>query len=153
MADPTIASDAGCCSPAHGCVFAKALLARAAGCECAARHQAGEAAVIDCRSPVAHHNCQTLAALLAERARFALRLPVAGPLLHAQALRLQCGGVQALQAHLNETVGTSDGAVPDVHRLVQAAQARHGGLAELPWAELVPRMQAWAPRRRSAPRP
>lgn len=153
MPESTIASDAGCCSPVHGCVFAKALLARAAGCDCAARHQSGEAAVIDCRSPVAHHNCETLAALLAERARFALRLPVAGPLLHAQALRLQCGGVQALQAHLHDTATTIDGAAPDVHRLVLAAQARHGSLADLPWAELVPRVQAWVPRRRSPPRP
>lgn len=153
MSTPTEREEAGCCSPVHGCVFAKALLARAAGCECARRSQAGEAAVIDCRSPVAHHNCETLAALFAERARFALRLPAAGPLLHAQALRLQCGGVLALQAHLQESPAAADGAVPDVHRLVQAAQERHGSLAGLPWAELVPRMQAWAPRRRGAPRP
>ena len=140
---------AGCCGVVHGCVFAKALLSRSAGCENAERRQAGEASAFDCRSPVAHHNCETLAALFAERARFALKLPPAGrPLLHVQALRLQCGGVAALREHLGLGPGDSD----DVHRLVLAAQQRHESLTELPWAELVPRMQAWAPRRRAAPR-
>jgi len=159
----------GCCGVTHGCVFAKALLARSASCEYADRRQAGESTAIDCRSPVAHHNCETLAALFAERARFALRLPAAGrPLLHQQALRLQCGGVAALRAHLAACAGGSAGAgrgdgpeaagsagavatTDDVHRLVQAAQQRHGSLTDLPWADLVPRMQAWAPRPRRAP--
>ncbi len=163
----------GCCGVAHGCVFAKALLARAASCECADRSQAGESTVIGCDSPVAHHNCETLAALFAERARFAFRLPAAGrPLLHQQALRLQCGGVAALRAHLAACAGGSAGAgsgggggdgqeaggpagaaaaTDDVHRLVQAAQQRHGSLTDLPWADLVPRMQAWVPRARKAP--
>jgi hypothetical protein len=160
---------AGCCAVVHGCVFAKALLARAVSCECAARRQSGEATVVDCRSPVAHHNCETLAALFAERARFALRLPPAGrPLLHVQALRLQCGGVAALREHLHgaagggagEGEGEGDGsggasvnAACDVHRLVLAAQERHRSLTDLPWAELVPRIQAWTPRRRATPRP
>ena len=146
-----------CCGVTHGCIFAKALMARAAVCECAARLQSGEAAVLDCRSPVAHHNCETLAALFAERARFALKLPAGGrPLLHAQALRLQCGGVSALEAHLraadagDDVAPAAPRATADIHRLVAAAQERHGSLAELPWSEIVPRMQAWTPRRRSA---
>ena len=138
---------AACCGVVHGCTFAKVLLSRAASCECAERRVAGEASAVDCRSPVAHHNCETLAALFAERARFALRLPPAGrPLLHMQALRLQCGGVAALREHLGLVPGATD-----VHRLVQAAQQRHESLTALPWADLVPRMQAWAPRRRGAP--
>jgi hypothetical protein len=145
---------AGCCSPVHGCVFAKALLARAASCECAGRRQSGEATVVDCRSPVARHNCATLVALLAERGRFALRLPPASrPMLHAQAMRLQCGGVAALREHLRGPGAQEEPQATDVHRLVLAAQERHRSLADLPWAELVPRMQAWAPRRRGPARP
>lgn len=142
---------AGCCGVTHGCVFAKALLARSASCECAERQQAGEASAIGCRSPVAHHNCEMLAALFAERARFALRLPPAGrPLLHMQAMRVQCGGVAALREHLGEAAPATT-AIDDVHRLVQAAQQRYGSLTDLPWAELVPCMQAWMPRQRKAP--
>jgi hypothetical protein len=145
---------AGCCGVTHGCVFATALLARAASCECAARRHAGEAAAVDCRSPVAHRNCRTLAALLVERARFALRLPPPGrPLLHVQALRLQCGGVAALAEHLEGPRAEGAGGPADIHRLVLAAHARHASLTDLPWATLVPRIRAWAPRRRGSARP
>jgi hypothetical protein len=142
----------GCCHVEHGCIFAKALLARAAGCECSERRALGERLAVDCVSPVAHTNCGTLAALLRERARFALRLPASGPLTHQQALRLLCGGVLALHGHLRaEPEGPAAGeraALPDVHRLVRAAQERHGSLADLPWAALVPEVAAWQPRRR-----
>jgi hypothetical protein len=142
----TGAGDACCGDGPYACVFAKALLAQQASCELARRRSVGERSVVDCGSPVALTNCSTLAALLRERARFTLRLPPqTRPLLHMQALRLQCGGIEALQ-------GVLDAADRDVHRLVGLAQQRHGSLADLPWAALVPRLAAWQPRRRGAPR-
>jgi hypothetical protein len=130
--------------PVHGqaCVFARALLAREAGCRQAGRVSIGERESVECASPPAHMNCETLAALMHERARFALRLPRAGaPLMHAQAMRLQCGGLAGLAQALRAEAS-------DVHALVVLAQARHGGLAELPWDALVAAMRAWQPRRR-----
>lgn len=138
-----------CCSDEgpRGCVFAKALLARAAACECATRRHVGERALVECASPVALTNCATLAALLRERARFALKLPPEGrPMMHVQALRLQCGGLSALQEAL--AAGHRD-----VHRLVGLAQDRHGSLTDLPWESLVRTLAAWQPPRRGAPRP
>ena len=118
-------------------MFSKALLARAAECERSARQAEGEQLHVVCTSPTAHTNCELLAALLHERARFALHLPAAGhPLLHAQALRLQCGGLAALQGLLGEKQH-------DVHRGVALAQQRYGSLTELPWAELVSALAAW----------
>jgi hypothetical protein len=137
--------DAGCCGADGGrsCVFAKALLARAATCALSQRLPFGERELLECASPVAHINCGTLAALLHERARFALRLPPASrPLMHVQALRLQCGGLSALAQQF-------DAPVPDVHEMVGAALERHGSLTELPWQVLVPALAAWQPRRRS----
>jgi len=129
------------------CVFAKALLARSASCELAERHAMAERVVLHCVSPVSRMNCATLAALLHERARFALKLPpTSKPLMHAQALRLQCGGLLALQGVL----GCLDG---DVHRLVMRAHQDHGSLAELPWTTLVAALAAWQPRRRHLPHP
>lgn len=134
-----------CCASAGACVFAKALLARAAGCELAQRSSLGEQELIACGSPVARINCSTLAALLHERARFALRLPAPGrPLMHVHALRLQCGGLAALK-----DMQPGDG---DVHRMVLEARERNGSLAELPWERIVPAIAAWQPRRRAAPR-
>ena len=143
MSEPSAGTGGDCCGGGHGCVFAKALLARSASCELAARHSVGERELLDCRSPVAHMNCQTLAALLHERSRFALRLPAAGrPLMHVHALKLQCGGLAALRGALGSET-------QDVHALVGEAQAAHGSLAELPWQQLVLAIVAWQPRRRS----
>ena len=140
MAMPDLGS---CCSDGtHPCVFAKALFAHEAHCALARRESVGERAVVECSSPPARLNCGMLAALLRERSRFVLRLPPEGrPLLHQQSLRLQCGGLAALQAALGA-------ARCDVHELVGDAQRRHGSLTELPWADLVAQVAVWAPRRR-----
>lgn len=140
------APSASCCagSSINACVFSKALLARAASCELSARGVRGEMEGFECSSPVARINCATLAALLHERARFALRLPPPGrPLMHQQAMRLQCGGLAALR----ETLGAAD---RDVHRLVATAHEQHASLTELPWDALVAALAAWTPRRRAA---
>lgn len=136
----------GCCETAHGCVFAKALLARTAVCELAHRRSIGERDLLECTSPAARIDCGALADLLHERARFALKLPPPSrPLTHVQSLRLQCGGLAALRHELAP-------AEPDVHRLVGNAMARHGSLADLPWALLVAALAGWEPRRRARPR-
>ena len=146
--DDALAPLSSCCGGTgrDACVFAKALLARTAVCERVRRRTLGEREVLGCTSPVARTNCLTLAALLRERARFALRLPPSGqPLIHMLALRLQCGGLAALR----QTLGGDE---RDVHRMVGLAQARHGSLTELPWAAIVAALAAWQPPRRAAGR-
>jgi len=142
MSDSDEPGPAGCCESRSACVFGKALLARAAACELAVRRSLGERELIECGSPVARLNCETLAALLHERARFALRLPAPGhPLMHAQALRLHCGGLQGLQQALaTQTV--------DVHAMVGLAHERHGSLTDLPWDRVVRQISQWQPRMR-----
>ena len=137
MTDETTPSP--CCE--SGCVFAKALLTRSAVCELAQRRALAERDVIDCTSPVARMNCTTLAALLHERARFALHLARPGqPLLHVHAVRLQCGGLLGVQQALGA-------ARPDVHQLISAAHERFGSLTELPWASIVQSLSQWRPHR------
>jgi len=137
---------ASCCSDsARACVFSKALLAGAARCELSQRVCLAERELLECGSPVARINGGTLAALLHERARFALRLPAPDrPLMHVHALRLQCGGLTALQREF-EMAG------PDVHRMVGSALEKHGSLADLPWTSIVAAIAAWQPRRRARP--
>lgn len=140
--DEPAASPSSCCHGASACVFTKALLAHAAHCELAQRQAVGEAEVLVCASPVAQVNCGTLAALMRERAGFALRLPrPPAPLVHAKALQLQCGGLAALRAQLRAPQA-------DVHAMVGLAHEQHGSLMELPWQPLVAAMAAWQPRRR-----
>jgi hypothetical protein len=133
-----------CCNTAHACVFSKALVARAATCQLAQRtcEGEGEQPVLSCTSPTARSTCGTLAALLHDRARAALRLPPPGrPLIHVQALRLQCSGLAALQ----QLLVAPDA---DIHQLIVGAQERHGDLTELPWSSLVTALADAPPRSR-----
>ena len=148
MNDDEVPPPNACCESQSACIFSKALLARAAVCELAQRRAVAEREIIECPSPVARTNCGTLSALLHERARFTLRLPGSGqPLMHAQALRLQCGGLQGMQQALATPVA-------DVHRMVGLAHERHGSLTDLPWASIVQAVAQWQPHRsrRTAPK-
>lgn len=127
------------------CVFEKALAAGCTRCATSVRRAIAERESIGCASPTARSDCATLAALLRERATFALRLPPAGPLPHAAAMRLACGGLAALRA----CAGSEES---DVHRVVASAQARFGSLADLPWPQVVAGVLAWQGRRRSGTR-
>lgn len=147
MNESADATASSCCESASSCVFAKALQARAVGCELARRRAVGERELIECTSPVARTNCQTLSQVARERARFALKLPRSGtPLMHAQALRLQCGGLLGLRQVL-------DAGDPDVHRMVGLALERHGSLVTLPWDAIVAALMRWQPRRPRRPQP
>jgi len=130
------------------CVFEKALLARCADCGLAARHALAEREAIGCGSPIARANCTTLLGMLRERCAFALKLaPRNGPVPHAVAMRLQCGGLRALARAMDEYD------VRDVHALVAAAGDRHGALSDLPWPGIVAAVAAWEGRRRREGRP
>ncbi len=127
------------------CVFQGALLARAAGCELAAKQSLAEREVLACRQPTAHINCETLLNLFHERATFPLHLHPGTPLTHAIEMRLQCGGLQGLHKALAVSKA-------DVHQMVCQAQAEHGSLTGLPWAQIVESIVAWQPRKRNAPK-
>ncbi|MBE7420318.1 MAG: hypothetical protein HS128_21665 [Ideonella sp.] len=103
-----------------------------------------EREVIDCASAAAQLDCAALERRLRERARFALKLRTGAPLLHAQALRLQCGGLQGLQRALAS-------ASADVHELLRLARQRHGDLDELPWSHIVQALVQWQPHARRRP--
>jgi hypothetical protein len=124
------------------CVFEKAIAAGCATCATSVRRALAEREAIGCTSPTARTNCATLAALLQERATFALRLAPGVPLPHAVTMRLACGGLAGVR-------GCVAPGETDVHRLVTAAHVRFGSLAELPWHDVVASIVAWRIRRRS----
>lgn|SRR5512146_1118070 len=141
------AGTSGCGCFAGDCVFAKALRLHVAECELVRRESLGEGDALSCSSPTARINCATLAALMRERATFALRLPrEPAPLMHAKALQLHCGGLTGLRRAVDPA------GAADVHRLVAAAHERWGSLTELPWDDLVHAIAAWSPQRRG-PKP
>jgi hypothetical protein len=134
-----------CQGSACACVFGKALQSHAAHCSLSARRTVGEREVVECRSSTARARCEALVSMMRERARFALRLPGCGrPLMHGQAMQLQCGGLTGLR----QVVSAVDA---DVQHLVDLAGRCDGGLGGLPWDALVAGMRAWVPRRRRPP--
>lgn len=125
------------------CVFEKALLAGCAQCNKSQRLSLAEREVVACGSAVAKINCQTLASLFHERATFVLHLPRAGtPMVHAKTMKLQCGGLQGLQAAL----GAPD---REVHAMVQQVLANGNSLLDLPWQDIVNAIALWQLRKRS----
>lgn len=138
-----------CARPDNACIFDKALMARAAGCTRVRRQPMGERELLLCSHPPARFNCETLLALMRERSTFVLRLPPPGrPLLHVQALRLQCGGLAALAALAGDGAAGRD----DVAGLASALHDADADFTQLPWQRLVSEIASWQPRRRAPAR-
>lgn len=130
------------------CVFERALLARAAICDCAVRHQVAERETIACAQPVARASCGELYGLLRENSAFALHVPDATRILpHAMVMKIQCGGLNGLRELIDAAAPA-----PSVHQLVRRATDRFGALSALPWPEVVRGVAAWKGRRRAPPR-
>jgi len=126
------------------CVFARALLSGCAQCALAKRSAMAEREFVTCTSEVARIHCGTLNDLLRERARFTLRLPRHGePLVHAKAMKLQCGGLRGLQRALEAPHN-------DVHAMMQRAMQDGGSLLDLPWERIVASISNWVLRKRAS---
>jgi len=69
-------------------------------------------------------------------------------MLHAQALRLQCGGLAALAA-LSALQGDGAPGREDVAALTSGLHDGDTSFTQLPWERLVPAIAAWQPRRRA----
>ena len=150
------------------CVFEKALLAGCAQCNLAQRHALAEREVVACRSDAARSDCVELQRLFRERATFALHLPSSGvAITHNLMMKLQCGGLLALQKCLANSASQSQTAIParvgagetarasiatvaDVHSMLRQIDATAGGLLDLPWNQIVGSITVWQLRRRAS---
>ena len=76
------------------CIFEKTLLARDAVCGLAQHQAIAERVTVACSSPVARAHCAALLGMLRENASFALKLRPSGAAAHAQAMKIQSGGLR-----------------------------------------------------------
>lgn len=121
------------------CPFEKTILTQCATCSKAEKHNIAEREVVACSNAVAHERCIPLRDLLRHNFVFALsKLHIGGPLPHAQEMRMQCGGLKGIQFLLD---GYDE--VHDVSVLLAMAQQRYGGLAELPYSQIVQRANSY----------
>jgi hypothetical protein len=118
------------------CPFEKTILTHCAACSKAEKHNIAEREVVACSSAVAHEHCIALRDLLRHNFTFALgKLHIDGPLPHAQEMRMQCGGLRGIQFLLD---GNDE--VHDIAELLKMAQQRYDGLEELPYSQIVQRV-------------
>lgn len=119
----------------HPCQFEKAVLSSRCACSKAQRLNLAEREAVVCTLQAARLRCQALLDALHQNARFALKQahqPDAMP--HGKEMKVQCGGLQGLQAALFPESGEGVG---DIAGLVEQAVARFGGLEHLPYQEIV----------------
>jgi len=132
------------------CPFEKAIISGQCNCEYAGRSALGEHLGVTCRGGLVQVNCVTLLELLRERSRFALKVTATEQLPFGKELKVMIGGLQGLQ---RVTYGDApDSHVPNIHGLIANAQAKFGGLAALPFEEVVKGVAAYQSRRRQSPR-
>jgi len=148
------------------CAFEKAMLAAACACSLALRRNIAERESVTCASPAARAQCAELRDLLRQKSAFALKLAhTQGPLPHAKEMKVECGGLLGVQkaaaaaepacadARVLQLTTRTDvcGEPPflaDVHSLVRACAEKFGGLANLPYSDIVQSVVAFQMRQR-----
>ncbi|RMG29384.1 MAG: hypothetical protein D6721_06255 [Gammaproteobacteria bacterium] len=130
------------------CVFEKVLNARRATCSRMHRFHLADREGVRCRSAAALARCTDFLEHLRTNARFALGLAhVGGPLPHNREIRVQAGGLLALQALLHPEARDAEVA-EDIHGLLEEATGRYGDSAAFPYSALMPGIAAFRPRAR-----
>ncbi|RMD68654.1 MAG: hypothetical protein D6819_08885 [Gammaproteobacteria bacterium] len=110
------------------CPFEKAILSRRWSCQQARRIHIAEREVVGCAREEAQRRCADYLSLLLEKARFVLKHAPGEALPHGKALRLQEGGLSALEAMMGAR---------DIDALLNMALEHYGGLEALPFETLV----------------
>jgi hypothetical protein len=127
------------------CPYEKAILTNNCGCALAKRFCIAEREGVRCATNAGQARCLEFLDLLRQQARFALRTTDGGAALpHAKAMRIQVGGLRGVRAALEEPeVADANAPVEDVDGLLRAAVARFGGLAALPFGQIILQVAAY----------
>jgi len=117
----------------HACPFERSILTHCAACSQAVRHNIAEREVVVCGDESSLERCITLRDALRDSFTFALgKLHIDEPLPHAQEMRMQCGGLKALQFMQN---GSDE--ILDVAGLLQLARQKFGPMENYPYSQIV----------------
>jgi hypothetical protein len=125
------------------CPYEKSMLTGNCACARAKRFCIAEREGVHCTADDAQGRCLEYLARLRTQARFALRTTDGRSALpHAKAMRIQVGGLRGVQAVL-EPEAEQPRRIDDVDALLRAAIARFGGLAELPFGQIIQQVAAY----------
>jgi hypothetical protein len=120
----------------YPCPFEKAILSSRCGCAKSQRLNIAERETAACTSSAAQERCAVLLKQLYQNARFALKQArLEGPQPHAQAMKVQCGGLLGLASVLSERAEVSP--VENIDALLTQAAETFGDLEDLPFSDIV----------------
>ncbi|WP_428605514.1 hypothetical protein [Sedimenticola sp.] len=131
----------------RACLFEKCLFAGHAGCSQSEKFNLAEREGIHCKSDSAQSQCAELLELLRHHSRFTLKSgDGSGVLNHAQALRIQVGGLRGLDLVMEERPEPSR-FIADIHALVSHARRQFESLEHLPFNRIIQQIAAFKGRR------
>ncbi len=133
------------------CPYEKAILSTHCRCSRMRKLNLAEREAVRCEDEAAWKECHAFLDALRRAARFALRAREdERSLPHAQAMRLQVGGLRGLHAALHPDRPIPS-PIPDIGALIEAGRRRWRDFEALPHPELLKEISAWQgrkPRRR-----
>ena len=136
----------------QGCPYEKTLLTHNGDCRHAQRFCIAEREGVRCGAPASQTRCEAFLALVRQNARFALKATDQRPSLpHAQAMRVQVGGLRGLHAAL-EPDQPVPAQIPDIDQVLDTASHRFGDLARIPFQPILQQIAAFQGRKRSRDR-
>ncbi|MBD3609096.1 MAG: hypothetical protein HUJ30_00950 [Gammaproteobacteria bacterium] len=119
------------------CWFEKAINSRHCQCARMERFNLADREGVRCTSKESQIRCHRLLELIREKAIFALQLTkVDGPLPHGKEVKVQLGGMLALQKRLSPELADAD-RVTDIHQTIDNAISQFGSLEQLPYVEMM----------------
>lgn len=125
------------------CVFEKALTNQKAVCDLARHFCLADREGYACSSSDCSLQCYRLLTQLREKAQFSLKLhKVAGKLPHNMEIRVQAGGLEGLTRLLGID------ALSSVHHVIRSAMAEYGGIAAIPFSEIMQAITRFKVRKR-----
>lgn len=121
------------------CIFEKAHTNRRCDCQQKRRFVLATREGVGCLSEESLDVCTQFLTLLRDSSRFALKVTlINGPLPHNKELRVQAGGVLALQNILKPSEGNDDTKpLPNIDKLLKQALLEYGSLDAIPYSELI----------------
>jgi hypothetical protein len=134
------------------CAYEKGILTNQCRCSQAERFCIAEREGVHCRSDQAQIQCLELLDLLRQQARFTLKASDRRSTLpHAQAMRIQIGGLRGIHRALDPSVPVPP-LITDVFGLLNIAKSRFGTLDNLPFQEVIKEIAAYRGRAPRTPR-
>ena len=131
----------------RACIFEKSIFSGMCKCSQAERFYLAEREGVHCKSDSANQLCSDLITTWREQSRFALKSNQQGEILsHANALRIQIGGIRGLYTLLHHQAPLPP-TIEDIQELVNQAIETYKTIEKIPLQPIIQQIAAYKRRR------